>query len=72
MQRMEHELALPKLPKGEKFVPVLWSYEKETVPEVAVTEEAPAEKEAASGKTENKIVIPGRSIAVYISQKEKV
>ena len=70
MHWMEHELALPKLPRGEKFVPVLWSYEKETASEAAATEETSAEGEAVSGKAENKIVIPGRSIAVYISQKE--
>ena len=54
MHWIAHELALPKLPKGERFIRVLG------------TEEVSPEK-----KSENKIVIPERSIAVYISQKEK-
>ena len=74
MHWIEHELALPKLPKGEKFVPVLWSEEiMRPVSDDSVGKNEAAEKEDSSGKkAENKIVIPGRSIAVYVSQKENV
>ena len=74
MHWIEHELALPKLPKGEKFVPVLLSEEiMRPVSDDSVGKNEAAEKEDSSGeKAENKIVIPGRSIAVYVSQKEYV